>query len=428
MAAGTKVQLRLGDRVVAEVAFHGDELRIGEHVLAVSVGGEEDAQAARTGESDAWDAARTYFAPERAPRSRAASIADIGEILFASTGEEDAALVAEAAEAGAASAAPVRAAPHAVRRPATSLDLPDPEGRFAIREEDLVGGQRPDEASILPQFSECDFSGSDSATSVPFASVELAGETTLFDFAASHDLGLSEPSLARALVGGKDAPAQAAEVAGPLYAGLIVVRAGKLERVVPFDGAELVVGRGPTCDLVLSTAGISRHHARFVREAGGVRVLDLDSANGLRVNGERATEHVLQLGDVVAIDDYALTLVFDREPLDQAVRSAAAPSSEGSAGQPTALHSAPFASMPERDLVTESDDEDHFWDLEKELEIVSRVAPTTAGGPSRSAGTDFVVEVVLGSDGVPPALRAVLLELGAQELRLPAELRIRRRS
>jgi predicted component of type VI protein secretion system len=227
-------------------------------------------------------------------------------------------------------------------------------------------------------------------------------------------------------VRGKEPPAQAAELTGPLYAGLIVERAGKVERVVSFHGAELVVGCGSTCDLVLSTAGISRHHACFVREAGGVRVLDLDSANGLRVNGERATEHVLQLGDVVAIGDYALTLVLDREPLDWAVRSGATASSAGSAGQLAARHSAPFASMPERDLVTESDDEDHFWDLEKELEIVSGPVTTTARSPSRSAGTDFAVEVVLGGEDLPPALRAALRELGAQALRLPAELRIRR--
>ena len=389
MAAGTKVQLRLGDRVVAEVALHDGELRIGEHVLTISVGDEEDALASPTGESAAWEAARACFAPELpelAPRSRAASTADIGEILFANAGEGDAALVAEAAEEGAASAAPLGAAPHAVRRPAISLDLPDPEGRFAIREEDLVGGHRPDAASILPRVSE----------------------------------------YARARVRGKEPLAQGAGLVAPLYAGLIVERAGKVERVVPFHGAELVVGCGSTCDLVLPTAGISRHHARFMREAGGVRVLDLDSATGLRVNGERATEHVLQLGDVVAIGDYALTLVLDREPLDWAVRSGATASSAGSAGHPTARHSALFVSMPERDLVTESDDEDHFWDLEKELEIVSGQATTTAGSPSRSVGTGLAVEVVLGGEDLPPALRAALRELGGQALRLPAELRIRR--
>src|SRR5262245_38839577 len=104
MAAGTKVQLRLGDRVVAEIAFHNGELRIGEHVLTISVGDGKDAQASRPAENDAWETARACFAPdlpERAPRSRAASTADRGEIPFAA-GEGP---VAEVAAERAASAA-----------------------------------------------------------------------------------------------------------------------------------------------------------------------------------------------------------------------------------------------------------------------------------------------------------------------------------
>jgi predicted component of type VI protein secretion system len=197
--------------------------------------------------------------------------------------------------------------------------------------------------------------------------------------------------------------------------------------VVPFHGTELVVGRGPTCDLVLSTAGISRRHARFVREADRLRVFDLGSANGIRVNGERATEQVLELGEVVSIDDYALTFVLDREPLDQVVRSAAAASPAGPAGHRTVLHDAPLASMPERDLVTESDDDGHAADVEKELEIVAARATGRPLDLSQISGTDWVVEVVLATEGLPPELRAVLRERDAQELRLPAELRIRRR-
>src|SRR5262245_270461 len=86
MAAGTKVQLRLGDRVIAEIAFRNGELRIGEHVLTISVGEGEDAPASRPAENDVWEAARACFAPdlpELAPRSHAASAADSGEIPFA---------------------------------------------------------------------------------------------------------------------------------------------------------------------------------------------------------------------------------------------------------------------------------------------------------------------------------------------------------
>ena len=218
-----------------------------------------------------------------------------------------------------------RTCAYADRRPAISLDLPDPEGRFAIGEEDLVGGQRPDAASILPRFSE-------------------------------H---------AQARVRGKEPPAQAAELAGPLYAGLIVERAGKVERVVclPRRGAGRWLAGRPViwcCRLRASPPprtlrARSRGRARTRSRLG----------QGLRVNGERATEHVLQLGDVVAINDYALTLVLDREPLDRGRSQPGPPLRHaGSAGHLTArARRSPFESMPERDLVTESDDEDHFWDL-----------------------------------------------------------------
>ena len=58
---------------------------------------------------------------------------------------------------------------------------------------------------------------------------------------------------------------------------------------------------------------------------------------------------------------------------------------------------------------------------------MSGQATTTAGSPSPSAGAGLAVEVVLGGEELPPALRAALRELGAQALHLPAELRIRRR-
>jgi hypothetical protein len=360
-----------------------------------------------------WDAAQTYFAPELAPRGSAVPVSAIGAAPLADADELGAVLVTEVVEEVVASGAVA-----AVARPvATALDLPDPEGRFAFGEDELVVGLASGAGSILPTASEFDISASESGAPVPPLAAERGDEAALFDFATRKDLGLSEPSLVRA----------PAAPAGPLYAGLIVERGGKVERVVPLHGPELVVGRGPSCDLVLVTAGISRRHARFVREAESLRVFDLGSANGLRVNGVRAAEHLLQLGDVVAIDDYALTFVLDREPLDRAVRSAAVAAPMGDRGQLTVLHGAPFASMPERDLVTESDEEDHAAELEKELEILAAAVVVPAGGATRSSDTDWVVELVLGSEGLPPALRALLRELGTSELRLPAALRIRRR-
>ena len=213
--------------------------------------------------------------------------------------------------------------------------------------------------------------------------------TMLFDFGATDDLGLSEPSLARvaaqkaAEAALPDSALERPAAVGPAaHAGLIVERSGKVERVAPFRGAELVVGRGPTCDLVLATAGVSRRHARFVREGDSFRVLDLGSANGLRVNGERATERMLNVGDVVAIDDFTLTFVIDNEPLEAVVQSAPASAAAPNAPHVTVLHDAPLASMLEQDVLTATEEDSAPLDAEKELEIVaeaSAVAPLVVG-------------------------------------------------
>jgi pSer/pThr/pTyr-binding forkhead associated (FHA) protein len=46
-----------------------------------------------------------------------------------------------------------------------------------------------------------------------------------------------------------------------------------------------VIGRGPDCDVRVEDPLISRRHARLLASELGVGIEDLDSANGLYVNG-----------------------------------------------------------------------------------------------------------------------------------------------
>lgn len=64
----------------------------------------------------------------------------------------------------------------------------------------------------------------------------------------------------------------------------------------------VVVGRDPECDLVVRDQAASRRHCRFVLDAGRARVVDLQSKNGVRLNGEliRGAREVRD-GDVVVI-------------------------------------------------------------------------------------------------------------------------------
>lgn len=67
---------------------------------------------------------------------------------------------------------------------------------------------------------------------------------------------------------------------------------------------ELVAGRSPDCGLVLSQAGISRRHCRFLLKGDDVFVEDLNSKNGTRVNGVYIKNSRLASGDEILIAEF----------------------------------------------------------------------------------------------------------------------------
>ena len=79
--------------------------------------------------------------------------------------------------------------------------------------------------------------------------------------------------------------------------------------VFELEANELIVGRSPDAGLVLDDAHASRRHACITRDAGEFAIKDLNSGNGLYVNGERVSERALAHGDVIRIGHSRL--VFD---------------------------------------------------------------------------------------------------------------------
>ena len=77
-----------------------------------------------------------------------------------------------------------------------------------------------------------------------------------------------------------------------------VVGNGRSERDIPVVG-NLVVGRDPSCEISEPDPLLSRRHGEILSGAHGVSVRDLDSRNGVLVNGEKTREQVLFAGDVV---------------------------------------------------------------------------------------------------------------------------------
>jgi pSer/pThr/pTyr-binding forkhead associated (FHA) protein len=78
------------------------------------------------------------------------------------------------------------------------------------------------------------------------------------------------------------------------------------EMGVDLTRPDLVVGRHTDADLRLPLPDVSRRHCRFVFAAGRWQVFDLNSLNGIYVNGERVGQAVLQHHDIVRIGSYSL--------------------------------------------------------------------------------------------------------------------------
>ncbi|MBT8491437.1 MAG: FHA domain-containing protein [Deltaproteobacteria bacterium] len=75
------------------------------------------------------------------------------------------------------------------------------------------------------------------------------------------------------------------------------------------DKSRLVIGRTDENDVWINHRSISRHHAELVEENGRWSIVDLQSSNGVRVNGEDYGKVELRRGDIVDLGHVRLRFV-----------------------------------------------------------------------------------------------------------------------
>ena len=81
---------------------------------------------------------------------------------------------------------------------------------------------------------------------------------------------------------------------------LIITGGSRPRELVLVD--TLIVGRDPACDITETNDPLlSRRHAAFTADGRAAAVRDLDSRNGILVNGAKTKEARLSHGDVVQI-------------------------------------------------------------------------------------------------------------------------------
>src|SRR5262245_42470228 len=89
---------------------------------------------------------------------------------------------------------------------------------------------------------------------------------------------------------------------------LTIFNDGQLKNSLPLPEGTTSIGRENSNVIVLPDSEVSRHHADIIHGPDGVSVLDLNSRNGIKVNGVPRQKAALQPGDRVEIGPYALEL------------------------------------------------------------------------------------------------------------------------
>ena len=440
-----------GTRIASSILLTpDDEVLIGKHQLVLSEGGAQDAsspEAAPRGKSDAWDASSTYFAGAEVQAKMlegsgspppAAASADPQEDLLppAEPVADDVAVESAAALVEVAEPEAPEVAEEAMEAPSlVAMDVAEEEEPDdAISSSDLGGASG---ASLSESEVEEDLVASEPGTEV---------EVDSGDEDAEPIDEKPEEALAELVESPEPVTAEIPSPEEPTwYAGLIIQCGGKLDRIISWDQDELTVGRSSECEIFLDQPEISRRHAMFVREAGSYEVRDLESINGVLVNGEKTKRRRLEVGDTVKIEGFEFVFLLDRRPIDDEIKtdelatSVAAGAEEGldmtiisenlpigsDITNPRVVEEPPAPleaaeEMPE-DGLSGLDDAEYKEIVE--VEAVSR-SPLEVEDSAVPVVTEDVLtlELRVRVEDLPEPLRAALAGVDGCDLKLPAEI------
>jgi pSer/pThr/pTyr-binding forkhead associated (FHA) protein len=85
---------------------------------------------------------------------------------------------------------------------------------------------------------------------------------------------------------------------------------GQTKRV---DTRSVVLGRSRECDIQVDDANVSRRHAELRQEGATYWIVDLDSTNGIEVNGKRVKRAKLEPGDTFTVGSTEVSFTTERE-------------------------------------------------------------------------------------------------------------------
>ena len=138
----------------------------------------------------------------------------------------------------------------------------------------------------------------------------------------------------------------------PALAKLVLNLDGRTVAEYPLVPGRMVVGRAAESDIVVDSKFVSRNHCQIITSAHGTMVEDLNSTNGVHIQGIRVRRHELNDGDTISLGrhdlvyqdlrraaeiaglDSSSTAVFEAEEMDFADDDEPGDDGDASARQP----------------------------------------------------------------------------------------------
>lgn len=119
---------------------------------------------------------------------------------------------------------------------------------------------------------------------------------------ASQAQQVDEPDEESASEDEAAAPKGDTEIIKTEPAELVVVSSNFAGQEFPLDRNEMVIGRGEECDIIIDHRSVSNTHAKVVREGPeDYKIVDLNSSNGVKIDGEEYKSVHLERGDIVEL-------------------------------------------------------------------------------------------------------------------------------
>jgi len=93
---------------------------------------------------------------------------------------------------------------------------------------------------------------------------------------------------------------------------VIVVTEGRTTQELPLSVGRVIIGRTSDNDIQVDSRFVSRHHCQIITGAEGSVIEDLNSTNGIFVQGRRVRRYNLNDGDIVVIGKHEIMYVDER--------------------------------------------------------------------------------------------------------------------